>query len=172
MARLRVPAGFVLVAAFAWFSRPSAVSLAAGLPVALPGPGAAGLGGRTPGEEPSGWPPAAPTRYTRNPLYIGTLLVAAGLAIAARSAGLAVLFAAVFVLVYLPVIELEEQHLRKLFPEYAAYASRVPALVPEFRPEKSPHPFRMSLYLKNQEYQALVGFSAGALLLVWKSFWV
>ena len=32
VARLRVPFGFVLVGAFAWFSRPDAASLAAGLP--------------------------------------------------------------------------------------------------------------------------------------------
>ena len=29
-----------------------------------------------------------------------------------------------FLLVYLPVIQLEEQHLRRLFPEYATYAER------------------------------------------------
>ena len=32
--------------------------------------------------------------------------------------------------VYLPVMQLEEQHLRGLCPEYAAYAARVPALAP------------------------------------------
>lgn len=171
VARLRVPAGFVLVAAFAWFSRPSPGSLAAGLPVALLGLAlrawAAGHLAKNERLATSG-----PYGHVRNPLYIGTLTVAAGLAIAARSAGLAVLFAAVFLLVYLPVIELEEQHLRKLFPGYAAYASRVPALVPSLRGKSRRILFRMSLYLRNQEYQALVGFSAGALLLVWKSFWV
>src|SRR5213078_1051628 len=69
-----------------------------------------------------------PYAMTRNPLYLGTLLVAAGLAIASREVMLAVLFAAAFALVYLPAIELEEQHLRKLFPEYEEYARRVPRL--------------------------------------------
>jgi hypothetical protein len=96
--------------------------------------------------------------------------VAAGLAVASRSPWLALLFAAVFGLVYLPVIELEEQHLRKLFPEYAAYATRVPALLPTLRPLKSLHPFRASLYLRNQEYQAAAGFAIGALFLMWKSW--
>ena len=44
------------------------------------------------------------------------------------------LFAAVFLLVYLPVIQNEEQHLRKIFPEYAGYAERVPALIPRLTP--------------------------------------
>ena len=96
--------------------------------------------------------------------------MAAGLAIASRSAGLGILFAAVFLLVYLPVIQNEEQHLRRLFPEYAGYAEQVPALWPRLTPyvKKYPNPFRMALYLKNQEYNAGVGFTAGMLFLLWK----
>jgi hypothetical protein len=105
----------------------------------------------------------------RNPLYIGTLLVAAGLVIASRRAGLALLFGAVFVLIYLPVIQLEEQHLRKLFPQYSEYAERVPALWPRLEPNSGRDRFRFSLYLKNQEYQALAGFLAGVGLLIWKA---
>ena len=103
-----------------------------------------------------------------------TLLVAAGLATAARSPGLAALFCAVFLLVYLPVIQNEEQHLREIFPEYAAYAERVPALIPRLKPRRDkarqnpPNPFRAALYLRNQEYQAGLGFVAGMLFLFWK----
>ena len=80
------------------------------------------------------------------------------------------LFAAVFLLVYLPVIQNEEQHLRRLFPEYAEYARRVPALWPRLRPAapKNPNRFRLALYLTNQEYQAGGGFVAGTLFLLWK----
>jgi protein-S-isoprenylcysteine O-methyltransferase Ste14 len=170
VARLRVPAGFALVAAFAWFSRPDAGSLAAGAPVAAAGLAlrawAAGHLAKNERLATSG-----PYAYTRNPLYLGTLTVAAGLAVASRSPGLGLLFAAVFGLVYLPVIQLEEQHLRKLFPEYAEYATRVPALVPLARAIKSPHPFRASLYLKNQEYKAAAGLAIGFLFLIWKA-WV
>ena len=111
-----------------------------------------------------------PYAFTRNPLYIGTLLVALGLTIAARNPYLAVLFALVFLLVYLPVIQLEEQHLRRLFPEYATYADRVPALLPRLTPyrEKSLNPFRGSQYLTNQEYQAAIGYAVGVLFLLWK----
>jgi protein-S-isoprenylcysteine O-methyltransferase Ste14 len=166
-ARLRVPSGFLLVAAFVWLSRPTTRSLAAGIPLALAGlllrAWAAGCLAKNEQLATGG-----PYAYTRNPLYLGTLLVAAGFALAALSAGLAVLFAGVFLLVYLPVIQNEEQHLRKLFPEYAAFASEVPVLWPKFRAIPARSAFRWSLYRKNQEYQAAAGFALGLLCLLWK----
>jgi hypothetical protein len=72
------------------------------------------------------------------------------------------------------VIQNEEQHLRQIFPEYAAYAERVPAFIPRLAPrlnparENNPNPFRTGLYLKNQEYKAGLGFLAGMLFLLWK----
>ena len=169
VARLRVPSGFLIVAVFAWFSHPTASSLEFGLPVSLLGLAlrawAAGCLAKNRQLATGG-----PYAYTRNPLYIGTLLVAAGLSIAARSPGLAILFVLVFVFVYLPVIRLEEQHLREIFPGYAAYAAQVPALWPRVRPtlQNNSDPFSFSLYLNNQEYQAGAGFAAGMLFLLWK----
>ena len=169
VARLRVPSGFLLVIVFAWFSRPTPLSMAIGVPLSLAGLAlrawAAGCLAKN-RQLASGGPYA----YTRNPLYIGTLLVAAGLALASRSIGLAALFAVVFLLVYLPVIQNEEQHLRQIFPEYAEYAERVPALFPRLNPARgnNSNPFRTRLYLKNQEYQAGLGFLAGMLFLLWK----
>ena len=171
VARLRVPSGFLIVAVFGWFSQPTAMSMTIGVPISLLGLAlrawAAGCLAKNQQLATGG-----PYAYTRNPLYIGTLLVAAGLAVAANSAWLAVLFAAVFLLVYLPVIQNEEQHLRKIFPEYAAYAGRVPALFPRFTPAATQNPsrFRRALYMKNQEYQAGLGFLAGTLFLLWKLF--
>ena len=169
VARLRVPGGFVLVAAFAWLSQPTPGSLALGIPIS-----AAGLWLRAWAaghlEKNQRLATSGPYRCTRNPLYLGTLLVAAGLAAASRSVVLAALFAAVFLLIYLPVIELEEQHLRELFPEYEGYAQRVPRLIGMPRAGGGAGGrFRMRVYLRNQEYQALAGFILGALLLVWKS---
>ena len=68
------------------------------------------------------------------------------------------------------MIQLEEQHLRSLFPSYGDYARRVSALLPTLRPLPSDKLFRSSLYLYNREYQALLGFVAGALLLCFKAF--
>lgn len=167
VAKLRVPFGFLLVATFAWFSHPSAESLAIGLPISLCGLAlrawAAGHLAKNAQLAQSG-----PYAWVRNPLYIGTLLVAAGLVTASRSIGLGILFAAVFGLIYLPVIQLEEQHLRSLFPEYVEYARRVPALLPRPRLSNGPA-FRPQLYFKNREYEALLGFLAGVALLIWKA---
>ena len=169
VARLRVPSGFLIVAVFAWFSHPTASSLEFGLPVSLLGLAlrawAAGCLAKN-RQLASGGPYA----YTLNPLYLGTLLVAAGLAIASRSLGLGALFAAVFVLVYLPVIQNESEYLHVLFPDYPAYAAAVPLLLPRLTPHRSknPNPFRFALYLKNQEYNAGAGFAAGLLFLLWK----
>jgi protein-S-isoprenylcysteine O-methyltransferase Ste14 len=169
VAKLRVPSGFVLVLVFAWFSRPTSHSLALGLPFGLLGLAlrawAAGCLAKNQRLATGG-----PYAYTRNPLYLGILLVAAGLVIASRNIGLGILFTSVFLLVYLPVIQLEEQHLRTLFPEFAPYARQVPALWPRFTPAptKTSNPFQAALYLRNQEYQAGVGFAAGMLFLLWK----
>jgi protein-S-isoprenylcysteine O-methyltransferase Ste14 len=168
VAKLRVPGGFVLVAAFAWFSRPDTRSLLCGVPISLLGLAlrawAAGHLAKNQQLTTSG-----PYRFLRNPLYIGTLLVAAGLVVASRSPALGLVFAAVFLLIYLPVIQLEEQHLRRLFPEFEQYAKRVPALVPNLRPAPNSIPFRASLYGKNREYEALLGFLAGVAVLIYKS---
>jgi protein-S-isoprenylcysteine O-methyltransferase Ste14 len=166
-ARLRVATGFVLVAAFAWFSHPDIQSLIWGLPVSVLG---LLLRAWATGhlEKNIHLAESGPYAYVRNPLYLGTTLVAAGLVIASRRWLLAVLFAAVFILIYLPVIELEEQHLRHLFPRFEAYAQRVPALWPTRPASESGGSFQWALYVRNREYQALLGWLAGMALLVAK----
>lgn len=168
VARLRVICGFLLAGTFAWLSQPNKTSFAAGMPVAVLGlflrAWAAGHLRKNMSLTESG-----PYAWVRNPLYLGTSLVAAGLVIASRRWELAVIFAAVFLLVYLPVIELEEQHLRKLFPEYAAYAQRVHKLVPlPPRSNESAQNFQWSVYRRNEEYQAAIGLLAGAAWLVYR----
>jgi protein-S-isoprenylcysteine O-methyltransferase Ste14 len=168
VAKLRVPGGFLLIAAFLWLSTPTWTSLAVGLPISVMGLAlrawAAGHleKNRTLAE-------SGPYAYVRNPLYIGTLAVASGFVIASRQWVLALLFAAVFLLIYLPVVELEEQHLRSLFPEYSDYAKRVPRLWPRLTGDDS-KPFRFAIYMRNQEYQALAGFLVGVAVLIWKVF--
>jgi protein-S-isoprenylcysteine O-methyltransferase Ste14 len=159
-----------MVAAFAWFSRPDGRSLAVGLPVS-----ALGLLLRAWAtghvEKNIRLAESGPYAYVRNPLYLGTLLAAAGFAIASRQWPLAVLFGVVFVFIYLPAIELEEQHLRKLFPDFAEYAERVPALWPTLASMRRAQRFRWDLYVRNREYQALLGFLAGALYLILRSLY-
>ncbi len=170
VARLRVPSGFVLAAAFLWLSAPSWISLAVGLPVSIAGIAVrAWAAGHL--EKNLTLTESGPYARVRNPLYLGTLAVAAGLAIASRRWELGVLFALIFLLVYLPVVELEEQHLRKLFPAYDQYARRVPKLLPLWSPAApdSPKHFRWALYRHNREYEALGGFIAGVAVLCGKT---
>jgi protein-S-isoprenylcysteine O-methyltransferase Ste14 len=169
VAKLRVHCGFLLAAAFLWFSAPSWTSLAAGLPVSILGLALrAWAAGHL--EKNLALTDSGPYAYVRNPLYLGTAAVAAGLVVAARRWELGVLFAAVFLLIYLPVVELEEQHLRTLFPAYADYARRVPKLFPRFSAPGALKHFQWSVYRRNREYEALAGFLAGAAALCWKAF--
>lgn len=101
---------------------------------------------------------SGPYAYIRNPLYLGTLIAAFGIVVAARNAWLASLFVAVFLLVYLPAVELEEQHLRDLFSDYAIYAGTVNRFLPRKRFSLRQSSFSWELYRRNEEYKALVGW--------------
>jgi len=171
VAKLRVPCGFLLVVTFAGLSHPTPRSMMTGIPLALLGVllRAWAAGHLVKNQELA---QCGPYAFTRNPLYTGTLLVACGLVIAGRSWLLAAIFALVFFLIYLPVIELEEQHLRSLFPAYEAYAARVPKLWGVRRGAPSvAQAFDAATYLKNREYEALLGFLAGAGYLAAKMMW-
>lgn len=167
--RLRVPLGFILVAMFGWWAEPLEWSMWLGIPVSLIGLWIRGwAAGHLAKNE--NLATTGPFAHVRNPLYLGTLTVALGLALAARQPGLAALFGAAFVFVYLPAVELEEQHLRKLFPDYGEYAEHVAMLAPRWQtPYSGSGSFRWSLYRRNQEYKALLGLAAGISFLVWRS---
>ena len=168
VARWRVPSGFLLLGAFLWFARPTWQSIGYGAPLAVVGLGlrawAAGHLEKNEKVVSSG-----PYQYLRNPLYAGTLLVAAGLTLASCQWGLALLFGAVFLGVYWPRMELEDQHLRNLFADYPAYAEQVPLLFPRFPGLSSKGVFRWSLYLRNEEYNALAAFLVAMGFLVWRA---
>lgn len=168
VARYRVPCGFVLLAAFLWMATPSLESIARGMLISIFGLAIrAWAAGHL--EKNMTLAESGPYAWVRNPLYLGTLTTAAGFVIAARRWELAVLFAAVFVLVYLPVVELEEQHLANLFPSFANYKLRVPKLIPRMPHRPDEKPFRWSVYRRNEEYKALGGFLIGVAVLVWKA---
>jgi len=81
-----------------------------------------------------------PYAHTRNPLYFGSFLIAAGFAIAAHWA-LLLLVVAFFVLIYAPTMQRERANIAGRFPEaYHAYAANVPAFVPRPTPWKATHP--------------------------------
>jgi protein-S-isoprenylcysteine O-methyltransferase Ste14 len=167
-ARVRVPLGFAVVIVFLAMARPSWRSLVAGATIAVLGLAlrawAAGHLAKYESLSTSG-----PFAYLRNPLYLGTLIVGAGFAVAGARPGIGLVLVAFFVMLYLPVIEEEENYLRQRFPAYAEYERRVPRLWPRLARERSSDArFRFDLYLRNQEYQALAGFLAVMALLVTK----
>jgi protein-S-isoprenylcysteine O-methyltransferase Ste14 len=155
--RIRVPLGFLFAAFFLWRARPEWWSLAAGSAIALAGVAIRALasGHVKKNEELA---TSGPYAYTRNPLYFGSIVIAAGFALASLrweiAAGLILLFAAI----YIPVIRGEEEYLGRHFAEYATYCARVPRLLPRLSagPEGRSH-FSAELYLKHREYNSLLG---------------
>jgi hypothetical protein len=116
-----------------------------------------------------------PYAYTRNPLYLGSLLIGIGFAVAARSWWVVAALVVMFFAVYVPVIRGEERFLRDKFPEFDEYARRVPRMMPRFTAARSVDDeggFSMELYLKHREWNALLGsvLLAGTLILKMKNF--
>ena len=103
-----------------------------------------------------------PYAYTRNPLYLGSILIAAGFVVTARNLWLGVAALVVFAIIYVPVIAAEEKYLRSAFPEYAEYAAHVPRLFPRPTPYRAgtkdglPQ-FSRELYMRHREYNAILG---------------
>jgi protein-S-isoprenylcysteine O-methyltransferase Ste14 len=104
-----------------------------------------------------------PYAHTRNPLYLGSMLIAAGFAVALLCWPVALALAAGFVVIYIPVIVSEERFLRVAFPEFDDYCRRVPRLIPRLTPARqpgqkaTPGAFSVTLYCKHHEYNALLG---------------
>jgi hypothetical protein len=101
--------------------------------------------------------------------------MAAGFALALLSWPVAVVLAAGFAIIYIPVIAGEEQFLRATFPGFDDYCRRVPRLIPRLTTEPSPKEkssgvaaaFSFSLYLKHREYNAAMGAALLYLCLLW-----
>lgn len=72
--------------------------------------------------------------HTRNPMYVGNLLIFAGVAIAANSAVCLAASLALFTFAYVAIVAAEERYLGDKFgPAYAAYCSDVPRWLPRLR---------------------------------------
>jgi protein-S-isoprenylcysteine O-methyltransferase Ste14 len=115
-----------------------------------------------------------PYAYTRNPLYFGSAILTAGLAIAAHSWISAALLLGYFALFYSMVMRNEEEELRRHFGAvYDDYAHAVPLFLPRLTPApmaaEEGAAFSWAQYRKNREYQAAFGFVliVGLLVLLW-----
>ncbi len=158
--RVRVPFGFLFALLFLFMARPTERSLALSFLLVVPG---LMLRGYAAGyvRKNAELTVTGPYAWTRNPLYLGSMMMAFGFAAAARSASLGVMLLILFAVIYGPVIRGEELYLQTHFPAFAAYAARVPRLLPWRRPLRSPSGdrgrFSPGLYRKNHEYNASMG---------------
>lgn len=168
-ARSRVPFGFALGIAYLVLAQPTLPLLIAGSIVALIGLGirayAAGYL-----EKDRNLAMGGPYAYTRNPLYLGSLLIGIGLVLAGAQWALAAVFVIFFLLVYGPVMRREERNLRKRFGQkYDEYASAIPLFFPYRKPLTLPdQKFEWERYRRNHEYEAALGYFTGIIFLVAK----
>jgi protein-S-isoprenylcysteine O-methyltransferase Ste14 len=169
--RIRVPLGFLFAVLYFWLARPSWRSMALGAMGVVAGLLVRALAsGHVRKNE--ALATSGPYAYTRNPLYLGSLLMGVGFCVAARSWWVGVALVVMFFAIYLPVIWDEEVFLRRTFPEFEEYARRVPRMLPRLRtsgePGEASGGFSWNLYLKHREHNALVGALAMTAALIVK----
>ena len=157
--RWRVRTGLIGVILVIILAKPDLSSLIIGLAVSLPGlmlrTWAAGHLKKDKELTISG-----PYRYSRNPLYLGNLIIGLGIFIASRSLWVLGIFIMYFLLFYPLIIQVEAEKMKSLFPqEYPEYAKKTPVFFPYRKPFSPPKKNRFSglLFRENKEWKALIG---------------
>jgi protein-S-isoprenylcysteine O-methyltransferase Ste14 len=169
--RIRVPLGFLFAAVYLWLAHPTARSIVLGSCIAVAGLVVRGLAsGHVQKNEQLAM--TGPYAYTRNPLYLGSLIMACGFALASRSWIVAAIATVMLFAIYIPVIRSEEEFLRTRFPEFANYCRNVPRLFPELKANQgSAGSFSAHLYWKHREYNAALGAVLMTAALIVKMLW-
>jgi protein-S-isoprenylcysteine O-methyltransferase Ste14 len=163
--RIRVPLGFLTAALYLfelWRRAPLPAAVGWSLLLVLPG---LWLRGYAAGyvKKNRELTQTGPYAYTRNPLYLGSMLLAAGFAVALLSWPVALVLTVGFVAIYVPVIASEERFLRATFPDFDEYCRLIPRLIPRIIPrsrlsgEGARGAFSFALYLRHREYNAAIG---------------
>ena len=175
MQRWRVPLGFVCAALFFVFSRPRPLTLAIGGAVALPG---LALRAWATGHlrKNDSLATTGPYAYTRNPLYLGSFVMGVGFTIASGRLILGIIFAALFLGIYVPVMRVESATLTQLFGDrYLGYVNVVPLFLPRLSPYRNgateKNKFDAELYKRYREYRAAIGMTVAWALLALKAFY-
>ena len=109
-----------------------------------------------------------PYALTRNPLYLGSFIMALGVLIAGQSYWLLVPFAIFFLGFYYPVMRREERDLHQGYgPEFLEYARRVPMFIPrlDFSSARS-STFLWSRVVRNREHRNLMGLLLVEIILI------
>ena len=154
--------GFVFAGVFLWLARPSWRTMLASLVLVVPG---LWLRGYASGyvRKNAELATTGPYAYTRNPLYLGSMLIAFGFAGAAGSWVIALALAVLFAVIYIPTIQSEEEYLRGKFAGFDTYARAVPRLLPRLTPAAGggeAGSFSGALYLHHREYNSAMGAGA------------
>ena len=147
--RVRVPLGFAFALLYFLLARPTWRSIALSAILVLPGLLIRALAsGHVRKNE--ALATSGPYAYTRNPLYLGSMLIGVGFALAARSWWVGAALIVMLLAIYLPVIRDEEAFLRQKFPEFDEYARQVPRMLPRITPfpgaKPAPGKFSFDLY--------------------------
>jgi protein-S-isoprenylcysteine O-methyltransferase Ste14 len=161
LARRRVPLGFVAATVTAVVARPTWTTWSAGLLVALAGECVRiwAAGHLEKGREVTR---SGPYRFTGHPLYVGSTVIAGGIAMAARSLAAAVVIALYMALTIAAAIRTEEMELRRAFGSvYDDYQSS--------RGEPMPRRFTFRRAIGNREHRAVAGLLSGFILLALKA---
>jgi protein-S-isoprenylcysteine O-methyltransferase Ste14 len=160
--RIRVPLGFVFAAVFLWLARPTWWSMLGSVLLVLPG---LWLRGYAAGyvRKNAALTTTGPYAYTRNPLYLGSMMIAVGFAAASGRWVIPIVLAALFLAIYIPTILSEEEFLRREFAGFDAYTAKVPRLLPRLTAARlggTAGTFSRELYLHHREYNAAMGAAA------------
>ena len=157
LARHRVPLGFAFGVVCLWLAQPSWWSLALGLPVAALGEAIRvwAAGHLEKGREVTR---SGPYRFTGHPLYLGSLFMGTGLAVAARSVPVAIVVFGYLAGTLVAAMRTEERWLRQQFgEEYRAYRAGAGT--------SGTRTFSVTRFWQNREHRALIGLLAAILLL-------
>jgi protein-S-isoprenylcysteine O-methyltransferase Ste14 len=174
MQRWRVPLGFACAALFFLLAHSQPWTLIAGGVVALPG---LALRAWATGHlrKNDALATTGPYAYTRNPLYLGSFVIGLGFTIAAGRLILGLVFALLFLGIYVPVMRVEAKTLDELFGrDYQGYAVAAPIFLPRvtaYRVAAAKAKFDPALYRRYREYQAAIGLVVAWLLLAIKWYW-
>ena len=170
--RIRVPLGFLFAAFYVWRAQPNWPSLVAGMLLASIGLAIRALAsGHV--KKNRELTTTGPYAYVRNPLYLGSVIIALGFALAARDIWVAMVLIVFFFAIYVPVIRGEQNYLREHFTGYEEYTRRVPSLLPRTLWFKgATRGFSRELYLRHREYNSLLGAAAVLAVLVAKILWM
>ena len=164
--RYRVAAGWLLGVVVLVLARPTASSILLGLPLALVGE-AIRIWASGHIEKTQKLATGGPYAHARHPLYVGSVLLALGVAVASASVWV-VLAVAVYFLAFFPAVMREEsEFLAKKFPEeFAAWAAEVPPFWPRLTPggPRSSR-FEWSRVSRNREWRTALALVAITVLI-------